>query len=671
MQPINIQRRNIPVEHNADQIAAALAEPAVGLVFMPWGAAERGSIALGILKQCARNIGVDSDIHYLNIKLAEMMGVERYKGIVNSSALLPEWFFSYSLFGPGGSGMIKNSWEDLPTTPGGKLIQELLVEAGVTEEICQEVLALIPRYIDNCLTAIDWSKYKIVGFSTTFAQTISSLMLAKRIKERYPEVKIVFGGANVDSVMGFELIKAFDWVDYVVHGEAEKTFPKLVKNVLEESYFENVPGVSMRQGEDLIDGHATSNPLKDLNESPAPDYTDYYTQLDQYGLRKDLAIMLPFESARGCWWGEKAHCTFCGLNGSTMAFRKKDPLRVYDEIIGIASKYKCLSLEAVDNILELGYMEHLLPKLIDADLDLSIFYEVKASLSKKEIRLLSEAGVRTIQPGIESLSTEVLRIMRKGMTAIQNIQLLKWCFDFNILPLWNILYGFPGETAELYRDYPRIIRSIMHLHPPYSEGPIVFERFSPYHFEREKFKLKLRPSRAYPLLYPEQLMDYDNLAYYFDGEWEKEQDPEEYMAPAKEVIALWKETWKDRTVYFNYEKGPSFSTLFDNRPLKGGKELVPRRIKLNEIQSSIFTLCDQIQSIKTIQQMLEKRFESPPSLQQTEAMLNKFVDQGLIFREADRYLSLAVRRKYDYYPTGKSSPNGDENGKSSPNGNET
>lgn len=660
MLPINIQKRNIPVEHDADYMAATSAEPEVALVFMPWGAVERGSIALGILKQCARNVGINSDIHYLNIKFAEMMEVEPYKKIVNDSALLPEWFFSYSLFGPGGSGEIKNSWEDLATTPAGRKIKVRLIEAGVTKEKSEEILRIIPLYIENCLTAIDWSKYKIVGFSTTFAQTVSSLLLAKRIKERYPEVRIVFGGANVDSVMGFELIKAFDWVDYVVHGEAEKTFPKLLKNVLAGDYFEKVPGVSIRQGEDLVAGHATSLLLKDLNESPMPDYSDYFAQIDQYGLKKDLVITLPFESARGCWWGEKAHCTFCGLNGSTMAFRKKDPLKVYDEIMDISSKYKCLHLEAVDNILDLGYMDHLMPKLIEADIDLSIFYEVKASLSKKEVRLLSAAGIKTIQPGIESLSTEVLRIMRKGMTAIQNIQLLKWCFDFNIIPLWNILYGFPGETAEQYRDYPNIIRMIMHLHPPYSEGPIVFERFSPYHFEREKFKLKLIPSRYYPLLYPERLMDYDNLAYYFDGEWEMKQDPEEYMAPAKEAIKDWKETWKDRQVYFNYEKGPSFSTLFDNRPLKGGKELVARRIRLNEIQSSIYTLCDQIQSVKTIQQMLEKRFKSPPSLQQTEAMLSQFVNQGLMFREADRYLSLAVRRRYDRYANGKSSPNGDE-----------
>ena len=56
-----------------------------------------------------------------------------------------------------------------------------------------------------------------------------------------------------------------------------------------------------------------------------------------------------------------------------------------------------------------------------------MFYEVKSNLRKEDVRQLREAGVVAIQPGIESLSDEVLRIMRKGVSALQNIQLLKGC----------------------------------------------------------------------------------------------------------------------------------------------------------------------------------------------------------------------------------------------------
>ena len=47
--------------------------------------------------------------------------------------------------------------------------------------------------------------------------------------------------------------------------------------------------------------------------------------------------------------------------------------------------------------------------------------------------------MRRIQPGIESLSDHVLKLMRKGTTALQNIQLLKWCREYGVQPEWNLL----------------------------------------------------------------------------------------------------------------------------------------------------------------------------------------------------------------------------------------
>src|SRR5262249_20322628 len=235
MQPLNPQllEKDSPIEPWRS------AQEAVGLVYMPWGEATRGSIALGILKQCARRIGVNAEVHYLNIKFAERIGLQFYQNVSDGEPLLPEWFFSYPLFGPPGLGLLSNSWNDLISSKFSPMIARSMSRAGWTEARCREVTDdIIPRYIDDCLTTIDWSRYRLVGFSTTFAQTLASLLLSKHIKDRYPGVRIVFGGANADSQIGLELIKAFDWIDYVVHGEAENSFPKLIQNVLSEQYFD-------------------------------------------------------------------------------------------------------------------------------------------------------------------------------------------------------------------------------------------------------------------------------------------------------------------------------------------------------------------------------------------------------------------------------------------------
>jgi ribosomal peptide maturation radical SAM protein 1 len=623
-------------------------EYSVALVYMPWGGISRGSIALGILKECARRIGVGADVHYLNIRFAEMIGFEFYEHVCDGEVLLPEWFFSYPLFGPNGLGLMDNSWSHLMTSRYSPMVKASMAKAGWTELKCRELTeVIIPAYLDACMTTIDWSSYKLVGFSSTFAQTTSSLLLSKRIKDRHPDVKIVFGGANTESDIGLELIKAFDWVDYVVHGEAEDSFPKLVTNVLSGSPFEEISGVSMRKGSAVFAANTHLAGLQDLNESPTPDYSDYMREVDRAGITKVFPIVLPFESSRGCWWGAKAHCTFCGLNDATMGFRKKDPERVYEDVMTIANKYRCLKLDAVDNIMDLSYMDTLLPKLAQADLDFSLFYEVKASLSKEQVRRLAAAGINRIQPGIESLSTDLLHLMRKGMTATQNIQLLKWCVEYGITPLWNILYGFPGERAEYYADYPRIMRLIMHMQPSGTVCPVVFERFSPYHFQREKFNLTLRPLGYYKFLYPEQLVDTSKLAYYFEGEWEGggSRDMEDYIRPVRDTWREWTEAWETKRVFFNYEKGPGFITLFDNRPLQPGAETSTRRIRLNEIQSTIYSYCDQAQSFPTIHQMVTSAYGAALSMEQTRTVVDRFVEHGLMFREADRYLSLAVRRK--------------------------
>ncbi|WP_158942086.1 hypothetical protein [Granulicella sp. S190] len=173
----------------------------------------------------------------------------------------------------------------------------------------------------------------------------------------------------------------------------------------------------------------------------------------------------------------------------------------------MAKDYRCLTLDAVDNILAMDYFTELLPKLSNSDIDLALFFEVKANLTRCQVELLRTAGITKIQPGIESVSTRLLKLMNKGVTAIQNIQLLKFCCELGIYPYRNVLYGLPGEMAADYADFPQIFRTISHLSPPVGTSRVIFERFSPYFYDQEKYSLSLEPSPLYRLLFPESLVD--------------------------------------------------------------------------------------------------------------------------------------------------------------------
>jgi hypothetical protein len=136
-------------------------------------------------------------------------------------------------------------------------------------------------------------------------------------------------------------------------------------------------------------------------------------------------------------------------------------------------------LDAVDNILLREYLRDVLP-FVQTPENVEIFYEVKADLTESDVQVLAKARVKHIQPGIESLATSTLRLMKKGTSAFRNLALLKFCAMYDIAPAWNLLIGFPGEGAPVYEKYINDLPLLVHLSPPSDVYPVRFDRFSPY-----------------------------------------------------------------------------------------------------------------------------------------------------------------------------------------------
>jgi len=615
---------------------------------MPWGSIETPSIAMGLLKRYVRAAGFLPELHYLNIRFAERIGLNLYERIARSGFLQTEWFFSQALFGPQGTGELENGWQHIRSDSGARSLVGAFTNAlGLSERECERLASEhVPAFMDECATAIDWSNYMVVGFTTMFAQSLSTLLLAQRIKQKHADVTIVLGGANVESEMGVEVMRAFDWIDCVVHGEAEHSFALLLNNIAAGRTDERIPGVSTRHEGEVLRGDLTPPPMVNMNDVPAPDYSDYLVEMELTGFKKQLPIALWFESSRGCWWGAKHHCTFCGLNGNTMAYRKKDAAKVYSEIVDLATTYRCLRLAAADNILANEYFIELLPRLAELGSDLRLFYSVKANLRREQLRLMADAGIVTIQPGIESFNSRLLQLMRKGVTAIQNIQLLKWCQELGIQANYSVLYGFPHETPDDYGNLPAIFRMLGHLHPPGDVVPVVVERFSPYFFDKEAFKLQYRPWREYEYIYPTPRVEIPKIAYFFDGSWaDQVGEPSEYIAPARTSLKEWRAHAANDDVFCYYEKGPDYVRVFDNRPRVPGGLLRPYGFDLNERLSALFLFCDENHSFQSIVTMMQARFGSDTTEGMVRKWLGELVDQWLMFREGDRYLTLAERKK--------------------------
>jgi ribosomal peptide maturation radical SAM protein 1 len=214
-------------------------------------------------------------------------------------------------------------------------------------------------------------------------------------------------------------------------------FPRLLAALATGEDPGAIPGIARRVGDQVV-ATPPAPPLARLDDLPAPDYDEYFDRAAGLGLLSG-EVPLPFESARGCWWGAKHHCSFCGLNGGTMRFRAKSPQRVLDELAAQARRYRTFRFEAVDDILDPKYLKELFPAIAEQGQDYQIFYEVKANLTRAQLKTLALAGVGELQPGLESLSSAVLRLMNKGVRAAQNVNLLRWARYYGMSVGWNIL----------------------------------------------------------------------------------------------------------------------------------------------------------------------------------------------------------------------------------------
>ena len=592
------------------------------IVSMPFQQADRPSIQLGLLTAIGEAHGFPVRSLHANLDFAVRIGLDYYRRLADHRGRqVGDWLFSVEAFG------------DAAPDPDGALLDELAAELSYLddsgESARERLLAVrkhdVPAYLDAL--AEEFAGVTLVAFSSTFQQNTASFALARRLKRRYPGIRTVFGGANFDGEMGLELVRSVDCVDFAVIGEGDTAFPRLLEALTSGDEPSGIPGVARRVGDRVV-ATPPAAPHTRLDESPVPDYTEYFARATRLGLPvKHLA--LPFESARGCWWGAKHHCTFCGLNGTTMRFRAKSPDRVLAELDELSRRHRTFRFDAVDNILEPRYLKELLPALAGGDRDYEIFYEVKANLTRAQLKALAAAGVTRLQPGLESLSSAVLSLMDKGVRAAQNVNLLRWARYYGIDVGWNILWGFPGETAADYARQAAVVPHLTHLQPPASADRIWLERFSPL-FSRVASLRWRRPEASYRHVYP-STVDVERMAYFFDYSFEGALDPLAYDA-LRDAVAGWSALWESgKPPVLVYRCAPGFLQIYDGRPERRGTYTFQDRV------ARIYLAC--VERPRTAA-AVHRELDVPVTV--VEDAFRRFADRGLMFLDDDLAIALAT-----------------------------
>lgn len=499
-----------------------MAEHDICLVSMPYNLLQYPPIGVAALVAAGRNAGLNVGAFDARFRFAERIGLRSYIAFATFTPfLLGEHTFSgvaFPGFEPDYEGFLKAELPAYP--PVERWLTSILGKQDNLWEALRSVRSIAGDFIAETAERILSHDPKIVGCSSSFQQHCASLALLRRIKDLRGDVVTLLGGANCEERMGAAAARLFPWVDFVFSGESDETFPDVCRRLLAQpgrtGRIDVPDGVIVSAatgGECATDGVGL---VEELDSLPVPDYDHYFDALGDFEGRWAVYPCLLIEASRGCWWGQKRACTFCGLNGARVRFRRKSAERVMSQLEELSRRYEMTTFIMTDNILDHESFGTFLPRLASEDVPgYRIFCETRPRMNEKQVKLLAAAGMRRIQPGIESLHDAALRTLGKGTSAVRNVALLKFAMENGVVAFWNLLCGIPGDQGPWYDEMAGWLPLVFHLQPPSGVSPIRFDRFSRYHRNPAEFGLRLAPSSVYSRVYPLEPEDAEDLAYFF------------------------------------------------------------------------------------------------------------------------------------------------------------
>nr|WP_275406733.1 RiPP maturation radical SAM C-methyltransferase [Streptomyces sp. SID12488] len=603
------------------------------MVNMPWAPIDLPSLALGILKRSVDEHvpGGRAEIMHANIDFVDWvtertdfaLGDYGYYSLASYFLGCGDWVFSSALYDD-------TQWR---AAEFADAMNDRL--SGKRMAMTMELHAAAPEFVRHIAERIVALEPDVVGFTSTFQQNTAALAAAKQVKRLAPGIVTVMGGANCDGKQGEAVHRNFPFVDHVVRGEGEESFPSLLRALDGDGDLADVPGLCRRD----TDGGATANAMSTKPLPPAailsPDYTGYFERLSASSAGSWVEPKLVVEGARGCWWGEKHHCTFCGLNGSFMQFRSKNPSAFFDEIVELARRHRILDMYVVDNILDMGYVTSLLPRIIESGLDLRMHYEIKSNMRSGQLQTLADAGLIYVQPGIESLSSRVLGLMDKGVTGCQNVRMMRDGAAAGLSVVWNYLHGFPGEAAEDYDEVAVQLPALEHLNPPVEESArIAIERFSPYFNDPGLGFSDLRPAEPYRLTYDLPESEMFDLAYVFDVP--PRGVGEAVVGRLNAAIRQWKLSYSGSRL--------TYCDLGDRFVLVSARRAFDWHVlELTEpVEVALFRLLDQPHSVTAAVRKLRAEHTDAAGDGELREILRRWRELGLIFENGGHVVQVAV-----------------------------
>ncbi|PYR35097.1 MAG: B12-binding domain-containing radical SAM protein [Acidobacteria bacterium] len=317
---------------------------------------------------------------------------------------------------------------------------------------------------------------RVVGLSVMTFQRTTALNIARFIRTRIPDVRIVVGG--YDPSLAPQAYEASADVDFIVRGEGEHTFSDLLRELEGANRFHDVAGLSYRTPRGFVSTadrkvlRLASTPLRLPHRGAR--VLGGYTLL---GRQVDVV-----ETSRGCTYD----CSFCSI--IEMRGRNFHPYPI-DRVmadIGDARSHGARSIFLVDDniTLDVGRFETLCQSIIDSGYD-DLDYFVQAMTSPiaqhgaRLAPLMRRAGFRYVFLGIENilesdlafLKARAKNLRRSGGRTVGNatLEAIDHLHRNGLFVVGGLIVGSPDDTRESIEANLRFARR--HVDWPYIQHP--------------------------------------------------------------------------------------------------------------------------------------------------------------------------------------------------------
>ncbi|HEY3490937.1 MAG TPA: radical SAM protein [Candidatus Deferrimicrobiaceae bacterium] len=293
----------------------------------------------------------------------------------------------------------------------------------------------------------------LYGFSVMTSTFRDACELARSIKRRHPDARVVFGGPHPTVLPESTLAESS--VDAIVTGEGEGPFREIVAR---GGAFEGIPGVAFKRDGRVVD-NGPAPVAADLDALPFPAYdlldmaryTALWFQMDAVSpdLRGTNVL-----ATRGCPF----RCSFCQPTLSRLfgtRLRRRSPDNIVRELRMLKERFGIGGFMFADDTLNVdsAWLKSLCGALLEARLGLSWSCNMRADLFRSEdLQRMKEAGLRKVFIGMESAQQRILDdVYHKDVTVGQVEEAVRIAHSMELKIQGYFMLGAPSETIEEIR----------------------------------------------------------------------------------------------------------------------------------------------------------------------------------------------------------------------------